>query len=135
MFKLSITVWANLEYTKITIEDKKEILKKILTKKLFIDKFLNNVTLQLHTTTKNIYTDYNHKLQTYTKQLHDFLTNKTTQQDTTFTIDELSSIMTNNVHEQTNHNPHTNTLTDKPTTFTNFYSITRLQKYIKEHYN
>jgi len=87
MFKLSITVWAKLDYKNNTIEEKIVILKKILSKKLFIDKFLNNITLQLHTTTKNIYTDYNHKLQTYTKQLHDFLTNKITQQDVVFSAD------------------------------------------------
>jgi len=122
MFQLSITVWAKLDYTDNKIEDKKVILNKVLSKKLFIDKFLNNITLTLHTTTKNIYTDYNHKLKTYIIQLHDFLINKTTQKDTTYTINELLSITTNNVHEQTNHNPHTNTLTDiqKPTTFTNF---------------
>lgn len=72
------------------------------------------------------------KLQTYKQQLHDFTTNNTTIQDTTYTDDELLTIMTNTqtITNNTNHNTHNNTLTDiqKPITFTNFYLVTRLQK-------
>jgi len=95
MFQLSTTVWENIKFKNNIYEDEEKTLKNVATKKIFIDKLLNNLTLTLQTTTRNIYTDYMNKLQTYKQQLHDFTTNNTRTQDTTHTEDELLTIITN----------------------------------------
>jgi len=51
MFQLSITVWEKIKFKNNIIQDKEKILNNILTKKIFIDKLLNNLTLTLQTTT------------------------------------------------------------------------------------
>jgi len=58
MFQLSITVWEKITFKNNIIEDKEKNVKNIVTKQIFIDKLLNNLTLTLQTTTRNMYTDY-----------------------------------------------------------------------------
>jgi len=45
MFQLSITVWEKITFKNIIIEDKEKNVKNIVTKQIFIDKLLNNLTL------------------------------------------------------------------------------------------
>jgi len=45
MFQLSITVWEKITFKNNIIEDKEKNVKNIVTKQIFIDKLLNNLTL------------------------------------------------------------------------------------------
>lgn len=73
MFQFSITVWEKINFNNI-IEDKEQILKNIVSKKKFIDKLLNNLTLTLQTTTRNIYLIYIYRLHEQTTNLQTTIT-------------------------------------------------------------
>jgi len=117
-------------------------IKKLICKINFIKQFLNNITLTLNTTTKQIANDYQQQLTTYKDLLQKKLQTITTNQtDSTITIDELMTLLSlpNNQRPTTNsdiqQNLQTHNLTDLQKKTTDFYSTdTQLTKYIKQNY-
>jgi len=93
LFQLPTIVFCKLHEIKTSC-DKNYIIKKFIKKYQFIKKLINNITITLTTTPKQIHIDYTNHLHSYKQLLQKKLqTLITKKNDSTLTIDELTDLI------------------------------------------